>query len=205
MKPKLLTLLALIISLHGVAQKRSLPVDTLVVTNHTTTIKGQKVNYTAHAGTQPVWDADGNPIASLFYTYYKRTNGKSVAKRPLIFSFNGGPGSGSVWMHMAYTGPRILNIDEEGYPVQPYGYKNNPHSILDVADIVFINPVNTGYSRILEVDGKKADRKQFFGINEDIRYLAEWINTFVNEKQHWESPKYLIGESYGGTRVMGLS
>lgn len=205
MKPKLLTLLALVISLHGVAQKRSLPVDTLVVTNHTTTIKGQKVNYTAHAGTQPVWDADGNPIASLFYTYYKRTNGKSVAKRPLIFSFNGGPGSGSVWMHMAYTGPRILNIDEEGYPVQPYGYKNNPHSILDVADIVFINPVNTGYSRILEVDGKKADRKQFFGINEDIRYLAEWINTFVNRKQRWESPKYLIGESYGGTRVMGLS
>ena len=108
-------------------------------------------------------------------------------------------------MHMAYTGPRILNIDEEGYPVQPYGYKNNPHSILDVADIVFINPVNTGYSRILEVDGKKADRKQFFGINEDIRYLAEWINTFVNRKQRWESPKYLIGESYGGTRVMGLS
>ena len=205
MKPKLLTLLALIISLSGVAQKRSLPVDTLVATNHTTTIKGQKVNYTSHAGTQPVWDADGNPIASLFYTYYKRTNGKSVAERPLIFSFNGGPGSGSVWMHMAYTGPRILNIDEEGYPVQPYGFKNNPHSILDVADIVFINPVNTGYSRILEVEGKKADRKQFFGINEDIRYLAEWMNTFVNRKQRWESPKYLIGESYGGTRVMGLS
>ena len=205
MKSKLLTLLAFFISLYGIAQKRTLPVDTVVVTNHTTTIKGQKINYTAHAGTQPVWDADGNPIASLFYTYYKRTNGKSVAERPLIFSFNGGPGSGSVWMHMAYTGPRILNIDDEGYPVQPYGFKNNPHSILDVADIVFINPVNTGYSRILEVNGKKADRKQFFGINEDIKYLAEWITTFVNRKQRWESPKYLIGESYGGTRVMGLS
>jgi carboxypeptidase C (cathepsin A) len=108
-------------------------------------------------------------------------------------------------MHLAYTGPKILKIDEEGYPIQPYGYKTNPNSIIDVADIVFINPVNTAYSRILEVDGKKADREHFFGINEDIQYLAEWLNTFVSRKQRWESPKYLIGESYGGTRVMGLS
>lgn len=108
-------------------------------------------------------------------------------------------------MHLAYTGPRILNIDEEGYPVQPYGYKSNPNSILDVADIVFINPVNTAYSRIIDHDGKKEDGKTFFGINEDISYLAEWLTTFVSRKQRWESPKYLIGESYGGTRVMGLS
>lgn len=108
-------------------------------------------------------------------------------------------------MHLAYTGPKILNIDDEGYPVQPYGYKSNPNSILDVADIVFINPVNTGYSRIIENNGKKENGKTFFGINEDITYLAEWLNTFVSRKQRWESPKYLIGESYGGTRVMGLS
>ena len=108
-------------------------------------------------------------------------------------------------MHLAYTGPKILKIDNEGYPIQPYGYKSNPNSILDVADIVFINPVNTGYSRMVEVDGKMPDRKQFFGINEDIAYLSEWLNTFVSRKQRWESPKYLIGESYGGTRVMGLS
>jgi len=106
---------------------------------------------------------------------------------------------------LAYTGPKILNIDDEGYPVQPYGYKSNPNSILDVADIVFINPVNTGYSRIIENNGKKENGKTFFGINEDITYLAEWLNTFVSRKQRWESPKYLIGESYGGTRVMGLS
>jgi len=108
-------------------------------------------------------------------------------------------------MHIAYTGPKILNIDDEGYPIQPYGFKSNPNSILDVADIVFINPVNTGYSRMLEVDGEMPDKKQFFGINEDIAYLAEWLTTFVSRKQRWESPKYLIGESYGGTRVMGLS
>ncbi len=187
------------------AQKREIPIDTVIVTNHTTEIKGKTVNYQAQTGTQPVWDAEGNPIASLFYTFYRRTDVKKASERPLIFSFNGGPGSASVWMHLAYTGPKILKIDEEGYPVQPYGYKSNPNSILDVADIVFINPVNTAYSRILEVEGGKADREQFFGINEDIQYLAEWLNTFVSRKQRWESPKYLIGESYGGTRVMGLS
>jgi len=194
-----------LVSVFSFAQKRSIPVDTVVTTNHTTTIKGKSVNYQAQTGTQPVWDVDGNPIATLFYTYYKRTDSKNEAERPLLFSFNGGPGSASVWMHVAYTGPKILKIDDEGYPVQPYGFKSNPNSILDVADIVFINPVNTGYSRMLEVDGKKPDRKQFFGINEDIKYLAEWMTTFVNRKHRWESPKYIIGESYGGTRVMGLS
>jgi carboxypeptidase C (cathepsin A) len=201
----IIILFCLLISFLSHAQKRKLPVDTIVTTNHSTVIKGKKLNYQAQTGTQPVWDDDGNPIASLFYTYYKRTDIKSDSERPLIFSFNGGPGSASVWMHLAYTGPKILKIDNEGYPIQPYGYKSNPNSILDVADIVFINPVNTAYSRILEVDGKKADREKFFGINEDIEYLAEWLNTFVNRKKRWESPKYLIGESYGGTRVMGLS
>ena len=202
---KLICLLCLGLVSFIQAQKREIPVDTVIVTNHTTEIKGKTVNYQAQTGTQPVWDAEGNPIASLFYTFYRRTDVKKGSERPLIFSFNGGPGSASVWMHLAYTGPKILKIDEEGYPVQPYGYKSNPNSILDVADIVFINPVNTAYSRILEVEGEKADREQFFGINEDIQYLAEWLNTFVSRKQRWESPKYLIGESYGGTRVMGLS
>ena len=185
----IIILFCFLISFLTYAQKRKLPVDTIVLTNQSTVIKGKKLNYQAQTGTQPVWDDDGNPIASLFYTYYKRTDIKNVSERPLIFSFNGGPGSASVWMHLAYTGPKILKIDNEGYPIQPYGYKSNPNSILDVADIVFINPVNTAYSRILELDGKKADREKFFGINEDIEYLAEWLNTFVNRKKRWESPK----------------
>jgi carboxypeptidase C (cathepsin A) len=200
---RLLPLLFIVIGMH--AQDRKIPVDTIVTTNHTTKIKGETVNYQAQTGTQPVWNTEGKPIATLFYTYYKRTDVKNGTERPLIFSFNGGPGSASVWMHLAYTGPRILKIDDEGYPVQPYGYKSNPNSILDVADIVFINPVNTGYSRMLEVDGKMPNRDQFFGINEDIAYLSDWLTTFVSRKERWESPKYLIGESYGGTRVMGLS
>jgi len=188
------------------AQNRTIPVDTLVMTAHNTTVKGQDFSYSAETGTQPVWNKDGEPMATLFYTYYTRDNIKNRANRPLIISFNGGPGSASVWMHIAYTGPRILNIDEEGNPIQPYGFKANPNSIIDVADIVFVNPVNTGYSRMIpDSEGKMPDKKLFFGINADIKYLAEWINTFVSRHNRWESPKYIIGESYGGTRVMGLS
>ena len=187
------------------SQEKKLPIDTIVVTQHKTIIKGQAISYEAQTGTQPVWNEKGKPIASLFYTYYRRTGIKNNTQRPIIFSFNGGPGSASVWMHIAYTGPKILKIDDEGYPVQPYGFKTNPYSILDVADIVFINPVNTGYSRMVEIDGELPDREIFFGINADIAYLSEWLSTFVSRKNRWESSKYIIGESYGGTRVMGLS
>lgn len=203
---KLLTLLFIAGVMTSYSQSRKIPIDTMVKTTHNTTVKGANFSYTAEAGTQPVWDDNGDPIATLFYTYYTRNNVKNRAARPLIISFNGGPGSASVWMHVAYTGPRILKIDEEGYPVQPYGFKSNPNSIIDVADIVFVNPVNTGYSRMIpNKEGKMPDKKQFFGINEDIEYLAEWINTFVSRHNRWESPKYIIGESYGGTRVMGLA
>ena len=185
-----------------VGQSRHMPADTSVVTKHKTTIQGKKVDYKATTGTQPVWNDDGHPIAAVHYTYYERTDIKKDPSRPIMISFNGGPGSGSVWMHLAYTGPMILNVDDEGFPVQPYGVKSNPHSILDVADIVFVNPVNTGFSRILDKDTKK---ETFFGVNADIAYLAEWINTFIQRVNRWESPKYLIGESYGTTRVSGLA
>ena len=188
------------------AQERHIPIDTAVYTSNTTTINGNPVAYEAKTGTQPVWDEQGMPIATLHYTYYRRTDLDDVENRPLLISFNGGPGSGSVWMHVAYTGPMVLNIDEEGYPVQPYGVSENPFSVLDVTDIVFVNPVNTGYSRMIpDKEGKMPDKEQFFGINEDIAYLAEWINTFVTRNNRWSSPKYLIGESYGGTRVSGLA
>ena len=187
------------------AQGRSIPADTTVITQHSVTVNGSSFSYTAETGTQPVWDELGKPIAALHYTYYTRNDVKDRKSRPLLISFNGGPGSGSVWMHLAYTGPRILNIDDEGYPVQPYGVSQNPYSVLDVTDIVYVNPANTGYSRTIPESGKEVDRSKFFGINADIQYLAEWLNTFVTRHNRWRSPKYIIGESYGGTRVMGLS
>ncbi|MGB5228399.1 MAG: carboxypeptidase [Eudoraea sp.] len=196
----------LILSLNiSLSQNRKLPIDTVVTTQHSVTVNDAAFTYTAKTGTQPVWDELGEPIASLHYTYYTRNNVKNRASRPLLISFNGGPGSGSVWMHLAYTGPRILKIDDEGYPVQPYGVKQNPYSILDVTDIVYVNPANTGYSRTIPESGKEVDRSKFFGINADIKYLAEWLNTFVTRNNRWSSPKYIIGESYGGTRVMGLA
>lgn len=181
---------------------RTINPDQVVTTNHEVTIRGSKVQYKAMTGTMPVWDEEGKPIAGIFYTYYERSDVSNREARPLVISFNGGPGSASVWMHLAYTGPAVLKIDDEGYPIQPYGYKDNPYSILDVADIVFIDPVNTGYSR---TTGKDVQTSRFFGVRQDIRYLAEWLNTFVTRNNRWASPKYLIGESYGTTRVSGLA
>ena len=203
---KKLLLLASVFALFSTnAQERHIPIDTTVTTQHSVTVNGTAFNYTATTGTQPVWDEMGKPIASLHYTYYTRNNVRNREARPLLISFNGGPGSGSVWMHLAYTGPRVLNIDDEGYPVQPYGVRSNPFSVLDVTDIVYVNPANTGYSRTIPETGEEVDRSKFFGINADTKYLAEWLNTFVTRNNRWRSPKYIIGESYGGTRVMGLS
>ncbi len=177
-------------------------VDSSVSTKNTITIKGKEIPYTAKAGTLPVWNEDGKPIASVFYTYYERTDVKDKASRPLVISFNGGPGTPSVWMEIGFTGPRILNITDKGYPVEPYGLHDNPNSILDVADIVYVDPVNCGFSR--KLNDNISDSK-FFGVNEDIKYLADWISTFVTRNNRWASPKFLIGESYGTTRVAGLA
>lgn len=190
--------------------QRSIEIETVVETEHRAQINGERVNYKAFAGTLPVWDDEGHPTATLQYTYYERQGVRNQESRPLLISFNGGPGSASVWMHIAYTGPKTLLLDEEGFPTQPYGVQQNPYSVLDVADIVFVNPVNTGYSRVLPgPDGKMPSRaeqqKMFFGVNEDIRYLSEWVNTFVTRYNRWRSPKFLIGESYGTTRVAGMA
>ncbi len=181
---------------------RVLPAESAVNSTGQITIKSKIVPYKVTTGTMPVWNAEGKPSASLFYTYYERSDVSDKSKRPLVMSFNGGPGSASVWMHVAYTGPKQLNIDSEGFPIQPYGVRDNPHSILDVADIVYIDPVNTGFSRILD---PKAEKSTFFGVNADIKYLADWLDVFVSRVGRWTSPKYLIGESYGTTRVSGLA
>ena len=197
-----LFLFVLLITLKSISQTgQTLNPDQTVTTEHTVTVKGNKVPYKAITGTLPVYGDSGKVIAGVFFTYYERTDVKDRNTRPLIISFNGGPGTSSVWMEMGYTGPRLVNIDDEGYPVQPYGVKENPYSILDVADIVYLDPVNTGYSRIVA----NSPTAKFFGVNADIKYLAECLSTFVTRNNRWPSPKYLIGESYGTTRVSGLA
>lgn len=198
-----LTIAECLVSILILAQTdRVLPAESAITSTGQVTIKGKVVPYKVTAGTQPVFNTEGKPSASLFYTYYERTDVTDKSKRPFVISFNGGPGSASVWMHVAYTGPKQLNIDSEGFPVQPYGVRDNPHSILDVADIVYIDPVNTGFSRILD---PKAEKSTFFGVNADIKYLADWLDVFVSRTGRWTSPKYIIGESYGTTRVSGLA
>lgn len=184
------------------AQDISITADTTITSQHTVTIQGQEVPYRATVGNQPVWNEDGEAVATLNYTFYERQDVDDRVRRPLVISFNGGPGSASVWMHLGYTGPKKLRISDEGFPTQPYGVEDNPNSILDVADIVYVNPVNTGFSRILD---KETDRDTFFGVQADVEYLAEWISTFVSRNNRWRSPKFLIGESYGTTRVSGLA
>ncbi len=212
MQKQFLTCLFFVASMTAMAQKpaedknlgfkRELTLEQKAEKTGEVTIKGQKVPYKVTASTQPVWDEEGKVIAGLFYIYYERTDVTNKETRPLVISFNGGPGTASVWMHLGYTGPKKLKIDDEGYPLQPYGFEDNPQSLLDVADIVYIDPVNTGFSRILD---KATPVSKFFGVNADIKYLADWINTFVGRQKRWASPKFLIGESYGTARVSGLS
>ncbi|HQH23734.1 MAG TPA: hypothetical protein PLM01_12960 [Bacteroidales bacterium] len=205
MKKTIFLLSCFMITAGIFAQNRTIPADTMITTNHFVTINGARISYSANNGMQPVWNEKGKVIATLHYTYYKRTGIKDMSLRPLLISFNGGPGSASVWMQIGYTGPRALNIDSEGYPVQPYGIHENPYSVLDVTDILYVNPVNTGYSRMIPEGEDMEKSKLFFGVNADINYLAEWLNTFVTRHDRWLSPKYLIGESYGGIRVSGLA
>ena len=217
--------------LLGITARTALAQETIdpedaVTTQHQAVFNGQTVSYSATIGHQPVWDKDGNIIAGLNYTYYEKNGVKDKGHRPLLISFNGGPGSGSLWMEIGYTCPVLLNLDDEGQVVQPYGVHDNPYSVLDVADIVYICPVNTGFSRAIKVNkenkegadptsqGASRGNRQnvsskssspFFGVNEDIDYISDWVKNFINRHNRWESPKFIIGESYGTTRASGLT
>ncbi|MBL9169995.1 MAG: peptidase S10 [Verrucomicrobiales bacterium] len=178
------------------------PRDESSVTSHSVTIEGVKIGYTATAGTLVLKEEDGKPQASFFYVAYTRTNAGDVSTRPITFSFNGGPGSASVWLHLGTLGPRRVVLNEDGtLPPPPFRVTENEHSILDDTDLVFIDPVSTGFSR--PVPGE--DAKKYHGVDEDIRSVGEFIRLYITRAQRWASPKFLIGESYGTTRASALS
>jgi len=175
--------------------------DEPVVTQHSARINGQNVSYTAEAGWLPIRE-EGKIAAKMFYIAYTRNGVQDKSARPLIFSFNGGPGTASVWMHMGYTGPRRVVYDDDGFALMPPGgLEDNPHSILDAADIVYIDPVDTGFSRMVE--GEQLHR--YHGTLADIESVGEFIRLFILRKDRWMSPKFMIGESYGTTRASGLA
>jgi len=190
------------------------PADQLVETRHTLVIGGQEIKYTVTTGTlvlkeeaekkgEKAGEAEGEkPKASVFFIAYTRDDVEDKSKRPVTFSFNGGPGSSSVWLHLGVLGPRRVWMDDIGnLPPPPYRLVDNEHSLLDVTDLVFIDPVSTGYSR--PVPGEKA--KEFHGFKKDIESVGDFIRLYAARYQRWTSPKFLIGESYGTTRAAGLS
>ena len=183
------------------------PQEERSVTQHSVTINGERINYTATAGTivlKEEKEEDGEPKAkaSIFFIAYTKDNVDDASQRPITFSFNGGPGSSSVWLHLGLLGPRRVLMDDVGNALQPpYQLVDNDYSLLDKTDLVFIDPVSTGFSRAAA--GEKP--KQFHHFKKDIESVGEFIRLYTTREQRWASPKFLIGESYGTTRAAGLS
>ncbi|MFN3331124.1 MAG: S10 family peptidase, partial [Caldilinea sp.] len=176
--------------------------DELVETEHVAHIAGADVAYKATAGRIVLKDEEEKAKAAVFFIAYTRSGGDDLSQRPVIFSFNGGPGSSSVWMHLGLLGPRRVLAGDAGQPIAPpYRLTDNEYSLLDRADIVFIDPVSTGYSR----PAPGEDAKQFHGLEQDIESVGEFIRLYVTRYKRWSSPKFLIGESYGTTRAAGLA
>lgn len=173
-----------------------------VVTDALVTIDSKKIPYQATTGKITLQKEDGTPRATMFHVSYVRTD-VDRAQRPVTFAFNGGPGSSAVWLHLGALGPRMIKMPGDGtLPVTPPArYGNNASSILDVSDLVFIDPVSTGYSRA----GKDTKAAEFHGVNEDIEAVGEFIRLWITKNKRWNSPKYLLGESYGGIRAAGLA
>ena len=175
-----------------------------VTKEDTVIIDGKTISYTATASKLVLKKEDGKARASIFHITYLRTDlDADSATRPVVFAFNGGPGSSSVWLHLGAMGPRIVPTSPDGTTplAPPHQVIPNPHSILDVADLVFIDPVSTGYSRA--EDNTKP--KDFHGLEADIESVGDFIRRWVTENKRWNSPKFLLGESYGGIRAAGLA
>jgi carboxypeptidase C (cathepsin A) len=196
-------LLTLTLAFIGYSQKENdtLPKAEISTTLQSVNINGSTIYLTAKAGTFQVRDENNKPIALMGHTFYSKDSKSRNSKRPIVFAFNGGPGSSSFWLHMGVLGPkRIVVNDPESTPAAPYQLVNNNFSILDVADLVMIDPVGTG----LSIPIGKSKFKDFWGVDQDIRSLALFITQFLIANDRMNSPKYLLGESYGTFRNAGL-
>jgi len=192
-------------------EEKTAPKDNLVITKHKVKIGGKEIKYTVTAGTMVLKEETADrtkesegekPRAQVFFVAYTKDGVSNKSKRPLTFSFNGGPGSSSVWLHLGVLGPRRVVLTDEGeLPPPPFKLTDNQFSILDDTDLVFIDPVSTGYSRA--VDGQKP--KEWHEFRKDIESVGDFIRLYTTRYNRWLSPKFLAGESYGTTRAAGLS
>ena len=185
-------------------QERPSPVpeETPVITHHEITVGGKTLKYTATVGMMPLKNRDGETEARIFFMAYTLDGVSDRQKRPLTFSFNGGPGSASVWLHMGALGPRRVPMNPDGtMPAPPYHLVDNEYTWLDQSDLVFIDPVGTGYSRALRPEVAS----RFFSLQGDIESVGEFIRMYLTRSERWTSPLFLAGESYGTTRASALS
>ena len=173
-----------------------------IVTSHRLELAGSTLAYTATVGKLPLKDEKDKIVAQIFYTAYTLDTEDDRAARPLIFVFNGGPGSASIWLHMGALGPKRVDMGEEGFmPPPPFKLIDNAYTWLDLGDLVFIDPVGTGYSRASD----PADNEKYWGLEEDLEAVGEFIRLYLSREKRWTSPLYLAGESYGTTRAAGLA
>jgi len=168
---------------------------------HEIEINGERIRYTATAGTLLLHDEEGKPVAEFGYTSYVK-KGSNPATRPIMFAWNGGPGSASMWLHMGVLGPQMVVVEDlEVNAKGPFQRRDNPFSIIDKVDLVMVDPVGTGYSRAVG-DAKNED---FWGVDNDIRTVSDFIVQFITANGRWISPKFILGESYGGMRAGGVA
>lgn len=183
-------------------QTPAVAVPAPVETKGQATINGQTFGYTIRTGYMTLKDESGKAKANIFFVYYTRDGVSDITKRPITYTFNGGPGSASVWLHMGCIGPKRIPMTDKGDALKPpYSYTNNEYSWLDKTDLCFIDPVNTGYSRAAAGENER----QFLGYVEDIESVGEFIRLHATKYGRWGSPKFLAGESYGTTRASGLA
>lgn len=176
--------------------------ETPVVTRHTINVNGKALSYTATTGFMPIKNPAGETEAHIFFIAYTLDNVANPGERPLMFSFNGGPGSSSVWLHLGALGPRRVKMLDDGQmPPPPYQVVDNPQTWLDQTDLVFIDPVGTGYSRATKAELAN----KFFGLQGDLASVGEFIRLYLARSGRWSSPLFLVGESYGTTRAAGLA
>ena len=182
--------------------KPEFPKEVLSATKHSVKVGGNVINYTATAGNLLLKEENGKPKANIFFVSYVKDGVSDPSSRPITYCFNGGPGSSSVWLHLGAFGPKRVQSKEDGQPLPPpYHLIDNEFSLLDLTDLVFIDPVTTGYSRA--VPGESPG--QYHGVREDVESVGEFIRLFTTRFHRWGSPKFLAGESYGTTRAAGLA
>ncbi len=204
MRPGLTLITLLLLPLTLLAEdmpKKEAPEGKTWVSEHSARVGGKKIDYTVTAGTMLMKNKEGEPTALFGYTAYV-AKGTNTASRPILFAYNGGPGSASIWLHMGILGPQRAVVNDAGWTNNgPYKRVNNDYSIIDEVDLVMIDPVGTGFSKPVGV-GKGED---FWGVDQDIKSVSEFIVQYLNENKRWASPKYILGESYGGIRSGGVA